>query len=155
MINLLKDVKERKLLFSFYIAIYILLMLVLVCRFFKPSLYLMSMGLMYVIVAISQYFDFDYRYFVIYGLIMLFICSFLLIFDRRQIAEFFVNYVYGFLALGFVGYFFDGFRKRLIINRKFRKYRIIVLVLFFLAVGITVLINYDYIIEIAHKLMWF
>jgi hypothetical protein len=112
-------------------------------------------GLMYVIVAISQYFDFDYRYFVIYGLIMLFICPFLLIFDHRKIAEYFVNYVYGFLALGFVGYFLDGFRNRIIINRKFGKYRIVVLVLFFLAIGITVFVNYDYIIVTAHKLPWF
>jgi len=145
-IDLLRDVKERKLLFSFYNAAFILLVLILVFRSFKPSLYLVSIGLMYVIVAISQYFDFDYRYFVIYGLIMLFICPFLLIFDHRKIAEYFVNYVYGFLALGFVEYFFDGFRKRIIINRKFRKYRIVVLVLFFLAIGITVFINYDYII---------
>ena len=152
---LLKDIKERKLLFSFYIAIYVLLMLVLVCRFFKPSLYLISMGLMYVIVTMSQYFDLNYKYSVIYGLIILFICPFLLVFDYRQIAEYFVNYVYGFLALGFIGYFLDGFRKRLIINRKFRKYRIIVLVLFFLVIGITISINYDYIIETAHKLPWF
>ncbi|MBC8386593.1 MAG: DUF4214 domain-containing protein [Actinobacteria bacterium] len=44
---------------------------------------------------------------------LLIVCPFLLIFKLNTLAEYFANYVYGFLVLGVIGYFFDKLREKL------------------------------------------
>jgi hypothetical protein len=62
----------------------------------------------------------------------------LLIFKLDTLAEYFANYVYGFLALGIIGYFFDNLREKLKSKGTIKIYKIVflsILVLFLLSSG--------------------
>ena len=134
--KLLKYMKVRKLCLSIYLSLFILLIVSLVLRNISPELYPASIFLMILIFILSQYFDFEYRYFISFTLILLVTCPFLLIAKYETLAEYFANYVYGFLVLGIVGYFLDNLREKLKKKGYFRIYR-----LFFLSLLILVLIS--------------
>ncbi|GAG60015.1 unnamed protein product, partial [marine sediment metagenome] len=111
--KLLKYMKERKLGLSICLSLFVLLVVSLVLRNTKPGLYPVSIFLMFLVFIFSQYFDFEYRYFIGFALILLVTCPFLLIAKYETLAEYFANYVYGFLVLGVIGYFFDNLREKL------------------------------------------
>jgi hypothetical protein len=119
--------KEKKLGLSIHISLFILLVVSLVFRNIKPDLYPVSVFLMSLIFIFSQYFDFEYRYFISFALILLVACPFLLIAKYETLAEYFANYVYGFLVIGVVGYFLDNLRVRLKKKGYFKIYRLIFL----------------------------
>ena len=116
----LEYIKERKLGFSISLIFFVLLILSLILRYMYPQPYpipvffmLFPIFFMLLIFIFSQYFDFDYRYFIGFALALLIVCPFLLIFKLNTLAEYFANYVYGFLVLGVIGYFFDNLREKL------------------------------------------
>ena len=111
--KILKFVKEKKIGLSFLLTFFILLVASLVLRNIFPKTYPISIFFIVLIFIFSQYFDFDYRLFIGFDLFLLIICPFLLIAKYETLAEYFANYVYGFLVLGVVGYFFDSLREKL------------------------------------------
>jgi len=108
-----KFLKEKKLGLSFLISFFILLISSLVLRNIFPKVYPISIFFVVLIFIFSQYFDFEYRLLIGFALFLLIICPFLLIFKLNTLAEYFANYVYGFLVLGIAGYFFDNLREKL------------------------------------------
>ncbi|MHB8278406.1 MAG: hypothetical protein ACYDIA_12240 [Candidatus Humimicrobiaceae bacterium] len=111
--KILKIIKEKKLGLSFLLSFFILLIASLVLRNIFPQTYPISIFFVVLIFIFSQYFDFEYRYFIGFALALLVACPFLLIFKLNTLAEYFANYVYVFLVLGIVGYFFDNLREKL------------------------------------------
>ena len=139
--ELLKYVKERKLGLSICLLLFILLMVSLVLRNIEleDNLYPASIFLMTLVFIFSQYFDFEYRYFIGFALVMLVACPFLLIGGYEKLAEYFANYVYGFLVLGIVCYFLDRLREKII---KKGYFKIITLSCLILIITVTPIIFY-------------
>ena len=106
-------IKEKKLGLSFLISFFILLVSSLALRNIFPQTYTISIFFVVLIFIFSQYFDFDYRLFIGFALFLLIVCPFLLIAKLDTLAEYFANYIYGFLVLGIAGYFFDNLREKL------------------------------------------
>jgi len=146
--KLLKYMKERKLGLSIYISLFIFLTVSLVLRNTKPDLYPVSIFLMSLVFIFSQYFDFEYRYFIGFALVLLVTCPFLLIAKYETLAEYFANYVYGFLVLGIIGYFLDNLREKLKKKGYFKVYKIIFLSIFVLLIASGVFIYRDYVIKV-------
>ena len=111
--NISKFLKEKKLGLSFSLTSFMLLVVSLVLRKIFPQTYPISIFFVILIFIFSQYFDFEYRLLIGLALFLLIICLILLIFKLDTLAEYFANYVYGFLVLGIVGYFFDNLREKL------------------------------------------
>ncbi len=152
--KLLKYIKERKLGLSIYLSLFILLIVSLVLRNIelKDNLYPVSIFLMSLIFILSQYFDFEYRYLIGSAIIMLIACPFLLIAKYETLAEYFANYVYGFLVLGVVGYFLDSLREKVKKKGYFNIYKkcLLLMLILFLAFYIFVY-NINYIKTIPTK----
>jgi hypothetical protein len=108
-----KFLKEKKLGLSFLLVFFVLLVISIISRGIFPETYQISIFFAILIFIFSQYFDFEYRLLIGFALFLLIICLFLLIFKLDTLAEYFANYVYGFLALGIIGYFFDNLREKL------------------------------------------
>ncbi|MCL4385346.1 MAG: DUF4214 domain-containing protein [Cyanobacteria bacterium] len=125
--KLFESVKNKKLGFSFFLLFFVLLIASLIFRNTYPGLYPVSIFFIILIFIFSQYLDFEYRYFISFALVLLITCPFLLIFKLNTLAEYFANYVYGFLVLGVVGYFFDNLREKLKNKGSFKVYKIIFL----------------------------
>ena len=145
--KLLKYMKERKLGLSIYLSLFIFLTVSLVLRNIKPELYPVSVFLMSLVFIFSQYFDFEYRYFIGFALVLLVACPFLLIAKYEILAEYFANYVYGFLVLGVIGYFLDNLREKLKKKGYFKIYKVIFLSVFVLSLASGIFIYKDYIIK--------
>jgi len=111
--NICKFLKEKKLGLSFLLIFFIALIISLINRDIFHETYQISIFFVILIFIFSQYFDFEYRLLIGFALFLLIICVFLLIFKLDTLAEYFANYVYGFLVLGIVGYFFDNLREKL------------------------------------------
>ena len=126
MINYIK----KKSGLSIYLSLFILLVVSLVFRSIKLDLYPISIFLMSLIFIFSQYFNFKYRYFIGFALVMLIACPFMLISGYEKLAEYFANYVYGFLVLGIIGYFLDNLREKVKKKGYFKIYKIIFLSIF-------------------------
>lgn len=124
----LKHLKERKFSLSIYLLLYVFLIMTLIFRYRIEDLYLISAFLMSLIFILSQYFGFGYRYFIGFAIIVLITCPFLIIFKFNKLAEYFTNYVYGFLIFGIVGYFLDSLRVKLKGKKRLKAYRIIFLI---------------------------
>ena len=118
-----KYIKKNKLGLSLLLLFFIFLSGSLILRNIFTYLYPVSIFFVILIFIFSQYFDFEYRYFIGFALILLIICSFLLIFKLNILAEYFANYVYGFLVLGVIGYFLDNFREKIRLKGYFKIYR--------------------------------
>ncbi len=112
---------------TFIYLLFIFLMVSLLLRIIIGNIYLISIFLFVLIFIISQHSDLEYRYFVGFALILSITCLFLLILNYDLLAEYFANYVYGFLLLGLVGYFLDNLRGRLKKKGYFKIYRLIFL----------------------------
>lgn len=119
--------KEKKLGLSIYLLFFAFLVLSLILRNVLLGLSLISIFLMSLIFIFSQYFDFEYRYFISLALILLVACPFLLIAKYERLAEYFANYVYAFLVLGIVCYFLDNLREKVKKKGYFKIYRLIFL----------------------------
>ena len=143
--KVLKYVKEKKIGLSIYLIFFVLLIFSLIKRDVKPGIYQASVILIFLIFLLSQYFDFEYRYFIGSALIMLIFCPFFLIAGYETIAEYFANYVYGFLVLGILGYFLDNLRERLKKKGYFKIYKIIILSISVLLLISPLLIYKDYV----------
>jgi len=118
-----KYIKKNKLGLSLLLLFFIFLIGSLILINIFPYLYPVSIFFVVLIFIFSQYFDFEYRYFIGFALILLIICPFLLIFKLNILAEYFANYVYGFLVLGVIGYFLDNFREKIRLKGYFKIYR--------------------------------
>ena len=160
--KLLKYMKERKLGLSIYLSLFIFLIVSLVLRNIKPDLYPVSVFLMSLVFIFSQYFDFEYRYFIGFALILLVACPFLLIAKYETLAEYFAIYVYGFLVLGVVGYFFDNLREKLKSKGTIKVYKKVflsILVIFLLSsvfiFARVYLYNSDYTVVIKENIVKF
>jgi hypothetical protein len=125
--KLFESVKNKKLGLSLFLLFFIFLTTSLVLRNIYPGLYTVSIFFVSLIFIFSQYFDFEYRYFISFALILLIACPFLLIFKLNTLAEYFANYVYGFLVIGVVGYFLDNLRAKIKEKGYFRVYKIVFL----------------------------
>ncbi len=131
-----KFFKEKKLGLSFLLVFFVLLVISLLSRNIFPQIYQLSIIFAVLIFIFSQYFDFEYKLLIGFALFLLIICLFLLIFKLDTLAEYFANYVYGFLALGIIGYFFDNLREKLKSKGTIKIYKIVflsILVLFLLS----------------------
>jgi len=146
--KLLKYIKEKKLGLSIYLSLFILLVVSLVFRNIKPDLYPVSVFLMSLVFISSQYFDFEYRYFIGFALILLVTCPFLLIAKYETLAEYFANYVYGFLVLGIIGYFLDNLREKIKKKGYFKIYKIIFLSILILLMASNVFVYRDYTLKV-------
>ena len=111
--KILRFFKGKKIGLSFLLLFFTLLVVSLVLRNIFPSFYPISIFFVLLFFIFFQYFDFDYRYFIGFALALLIVCPFLLILKLNTLAEYFANYVYGFLVLGVIGYFFDKLREKL------------------------------------------
>ncbi|MBA7655467.1 hypothetical protein ES703_63371 [subsurface metagenome] len=128
--KILKFIKEKKLSLSIYLLFFAFLIISIVLRNINPEIYPVSIFLMILIFVLSQYFNFEYRYLIGSALVMLIACPFLLIGGYEKLAEYFANYVYGFLVLGVVGYFLDNLREKVKKKGYFKIYKIIFLSIF-------------------------
>jgi len=108
-----KFLREKKLGLIFLLIFFLLLVISLIKRDIFHETYQISIFFVVLIFIFSQYFDFEYRLFIGFDLGLLIICIFLLVFKLDTSAEYFANYVYGFLVLGIIGYFFDNLREKL------------------------------------------
>ncbi|MCL5770670.1 MAG: DUF4214 domain-containing protein, partial [Actinobacteria bacterium] len=61
---------------------------------------------------------------------LIIICPFLIAYNHLRLAEYFGNYFYGFLFIGLVNFFLDGFREKLKKINKFKIYRYVFLSIF-------------------------
>jgi len=153
--KLLKYVKERKLSLSIYLSFFIFLIVILVLRNIKPDLYQISVLLFIFIFLLSQYFDFEYRYFIGFALILLVACPFLLIAKYETLAEYFANYVYGFLVLGIIGYFLDNLREKIKKKGYFKIYKIVFLSVFILVLIATpIVFNRDLVLKVPNYIKY-
>ena len=131
-----KFLKEKKLGLSFLLVFFVLLVISLISRNIFPQIYQLSIISTALIFIFSQYFDFEYKLLIGFALFLLIICLFLLIAKLDTLAVYFANYVYGFLALGIIGYFFDNLREKLKSKGTIKIYKIVflsILVLFLLS----------------------
>ena len=131
-------IKKRKLGLSVYLLLFTFLVISLVLINNYPGLFPVSVFLVSLIFIFSQYFDFEYRYFIGSALVLLIVCPFLLIYNKNTLAECFAVYVYGFLVIGIIGYFFDNLREKLKSKGYFKVYKtvflsILICVVFFSA----------------------
>ncbi len=143
-----KYLKENRVSLSIYLSFFAFLIISLIWRNVEPDLYPVSILLMTFIFLLSQYFDFEYRYFIGFGLIMLVICPFLLIARYVKLAEYFANYAYGFLVLGIVGYFLDNLREKIKKKGYFKIYKIVFLSIIILTLISPTLVFKDYVVKI-------
>ena len=144
--KILKYIKEKRLGLSIYLLFFIFLIVSLILRNILPGFYLASIFCISLIFILSQYFDFEYRYFIGFALILLVACPFLLIAKYKTLAEYFANYVYEFLVLGVIGYFLDNLREKLKKKGYFKIYKIIFLSIFIIFLVFCIFVeNKDYI----------
>lgn len=134
---------------SIYLLLFPLLVLSLVLRSFELDLNTIPIIIIFLIFLLSQYFDFEYRYFLIYAIIMLITCPFLLVFDFKKLAEYFANYAYGFLVLGILGYFLDILREKIRKKGYFKIYRIVFMSLFIILLILPIIIYRENIIKLS------
>lgn len=120
-------IKKRKLGLSVYLLFFTFLVMSLVLINNYPGLFPVSILLVFLIFIFSQYFDFEYRYFIGSALALLIVCPFLLIYNQNTLAEYFADYVYGFLVIGIIGYFFDNLREKLKSKGYFKVYKTVFL----------------------------
>ena len=130
---------EKKLGLSFFI----LLVVFLVLGNIFPKVYPISIFFVVLIFIFSQYFDFDYRYFIGFALALLIVCPFLLIFKLNTLAEYFANYVYGFLVLGVLGFFLDNLRVRSRDKGKLKVYKFIITFFVFSLIAFTIFFYFN------------
>src|SRR4030042_5359049 len=131
-----KFLKEKKLGLSFLLVFFVLLVISIISRGIFPEIYQISIFFAILIFIFSQYFDFEYKLLIGFALFLLIICLFLLIFKLDTLAEYFANYVYGFLVLGIIGYFFDNLREKLKSKGTLKIFKIVflsILILFLFA----------------------
>lgn len=152
--------KEKKLGISIYSLFFVFLVSSLVLRNYYPGAYPVSIFFITLIFICSQYFDFDYRSFIGCALILITACPFLLIFKLNIMAEYFANYVYGFLVIGVAGYFLDNLREKLKLKSYFKVYKKVflsILICFLLFSVFFAIRDYaykkDYIILIKNKVI--
>lgn len=125
--KLFEHIKKRKLGLSIYLLFFAFLVMSLVLINNYPGLFPVSIFLISLIFIFSQYFDFEYRYFIGSALVLLIVCPFLLIFNQNTLAECFAVYVYGFLVIGIIGYFFDNLREKIKNKGYFKVYKTVFL----------------------------
>jgi len=160
--KILKFVKVKKIGLLFLVSFFILLIVSLVLRNIFSKTYPISIFFVVLIFILSQYFDFEYRYFISFALILLSTCPFLLIFKLNLLAEYFANYVYGFLVLGVVGYFFDNLREKLkskVTIKIYKKVFLSILIIFLLSSALIFVRDYwrntDYAVLIKENFVKF
>jgi len=160
--KILKFVKVKKIGLLFLVSFFILLIVSLVLRNIFSKTYPISIFFVVLIFILSQYFDFEYRYFISFALILLSTCPFLLIFKLNLLAEYFANYVYGFLVLGVVGYFFDNLREKLkskVTIKIYKKVFLSILIIFLLSSALIFVRDYwrntDYTVLIKENFVKF
>ena len=108
--KILEYIKEKKKGLIINLLFFIFLITTLILRKYHPYFFVYSVLAFYFFFLFSQYYNFENRIYIIYALILLIFCPFLLIFNQDLIAESFANYVYGFLCLGVIGFFLDNLR---------------------------------------------
>jgi len=140
-----KLTKDKKIGLSFIIIFFILLIISLLIRNIFPQIYQPSIVFTVLIFIFLQYFDFEYRILIGFALFLLIVCIFLLLIKLNTMAEYFANYVYGFLILGIVGYFFDNLREKLKLKGTIKIYKKVflsILILFLLSSAILYIIDF-------------
>lgn len=123
----LKYILIKKVGLSIYLLFFFILIASIILRNISPDIYLIPLICMFLIFLLSQYFDFEYRFFIGFAIFMLAVCPFLLILQYEQLAEYFSNYAYGFLVLGILGYFLDTLRENVKKKGYFKIYKVVFL----------------------------
>ena len=143
-LEIFKIIKEKRIGLSFIISFFVLIIANLTLDIYFQT-YPMSIILVVLIFIISQYFDFEYRYFIVFASILLIACPFLLIFKFNLLAEHFANHVYIFLILGVICYFLDSLREKLKKKGYFRIYRVVFILILILLLISPLIIYREYI----------
>lgn len=135
LIKIKSYLKEKKTAIIIVILLFILFIFSLILRNYFLQIYVLPILFFIFIFIFFQYFDLDFKYSIAFSLTLIVICPFLIAYNHLRLAEYFGNYFYGFLFIGLVNFFLDGFREKLKKIKKFRIYQYI-----FLSIFIAVLI---------------
>ena len=141
--KILEYIKAKKKGFILNLLFFIFLIITLILRKYYPYLFVYSILEVYFFFLFSQYYDFENRIYIIYALILLIFCPFLLIFNQDLIAENFASYVYGFLCLGVLGFFIDNLREKSRNRGKLKIYKFLITFFVSLLIAFTIFFYFN------------
>ena len=154
--KILGSIKENKKDLILNLLFFIFLIITLILRKYYPYLFVYSILEVYFFFLFSQYYNFENRIYIIYALILLIFCPFLLIFNQNLIAENFANYVYGFLCLGVFGFFLDNLREKSKNKGKLKIYKFIITFFVSLLIAFTIFFYFnDFLISFKNIQLYF
>lgn len=139
-----KFIKEKRVGLSIVFIFFTFLIFSLLLRiFFLNRLYPYSIFFIILVFILSQYFEFDYKLFIVLALILMLIYVFFLSYNLT-IAKYFNTYAYMFFILGGLVYLLSNLKEKLknkVINRL---YRVIFLYILIIVVVLSAIIFINY-----------